>query len=242
MEEVPQSLQARRRDEGIFEVPSLVAAAHELKSPLTLIRQLAFEMTLHPENSSVLAEQIKLTSERGLRLTSDVTRHARLEDGLFELEPLNPRALCEEVVEEIRPLYLAHDRVITVASGSSPSVVAHRDLLRRILLGFTDNALQYASSKQPVFVQISRRDYGSIVRLAVRDYGPMVEKKQWKALQSNVSQRVQPLSLRPGSSGLGLVTAGGFARAMQAKIGAIRHRDGMTFYVDVLASTQLRLL
>ena len=47
---------------------------------------------------------------------------------------------------------------------------------------------------------------------------------------------------RPGSSGLGMFIANEFALAIGAQIGVIRHRDGATFYVDVPASTQLRLL
>jgi hypothetical protein len=36
--------------------------------------------------------------------------------------------------------------------------------------------------------------------------------------------------------------AGQFAHAMGARLGAVRHRDGATFYIDVNASTQMRLL
>ena len=53
---------------------------------------------------------------------------------------------------------------------------------------------------------------------------------------------MQALHARPQSSGLGLYVAGQFAQAMQGKVGATRHRDGATFYVAVLASSQMRLL
>ena len=39
-----------------------------------------------------------------------------------------------------------------------------------------------------------------------------------------------------------MFVASEFAAAIGGQIGAIRHRDGATFYVDVPASMQLRLL
>ena len=42
--------------------------------------------------------------------------------------------------------------------------------------------------------------------------------------------------------GLGLYIASQFAEAMHGKIGAIRHKDGATFYVELQASSQMTLL
>ena len=56
--------------EGRYEVTPLVAAAHELKAPLALVRQLALRLedeTLpEPERQRLLRQTI-LTSERALR-------------------------------------------------------------------------------------------------------------------------------------------------------------------------------
>ena len=81
----------------------LVTASHELKSPLSLIRQLALSMESgalsHAEQQRML-QQITLTSERALRLTTDLSRASRLDESLFTLEPINPQQLCEEVAHE----------------------------------------------------------------------------------------------------------------------------------------------
>jgi integral membrane sensor signal transduction histidine kinase len=47
---------------------------------------------------------------------------------------------------------------------------------------------------------------------------------------------------RPESSGLGIYVANQFARAMNGRIGLIRHRDGLTFYVEMPISRQLSLI
>ena len=223
-----------------------VTAAHELKAPLALVRQLSLALEsggVDDAQRERIVRQIVLVSERALRLTTDLSRSSRLEDGLFELEPLNPLQVCEEVAHELEPLYKARGREIRVASKYRPILaVANRDLLRRIMLNFADNALHYAGDNAPVELHTGSRDSGTKIRLAVRDYGPAVPADMWRRLQSQIGTGVQVLHSRPQSSGLGLYVSGQFAGAMQGKIGATRHKDGATFYVDVLASTQLSLL
>lgn len=241
--------QGDESEEGILfrDVPFLVTAAHELKSPLALMRQLALSLetdTLSDAERTRVIRQITLTSERALRLTTDLSRSSRLEDSLFDLEPLNPQQLCEDVARELMPLYRANGREIRVLSSPRRAVlaVANRELLQRIMLNFGDNALHYADSQAPVELRASTYDHGAKIRLGVRDHGPGVPSDMWQRLQAQLGKDALPLHMRPQSSGLGLYIAGQFARAMHGTIGVTRHRDGATFYVDIDASSQLKLL
>jgi len=223
---------------------SLIAAAHELKAPLALIRQLALMIEMgesDAEDVLRMAEQIGLTSERALRLTADLTRSARLEDALFELEPINPVALCEDITHELAPLFAAHGKSITMQPRQrSLLMVANRDLLRRVIMNFSDNALHYTNASGKVELSARKLDADQI-RISVRDYGPALTASTWKTLQERL-YLPQPVHARPQSSGLGLYLASIFAQTMNGHIGAVRHRDGASFYVDMHASTQLRLL
>jgi signal transduction histidine kinase len=227
------------------DMSSVITAAHELKAPLALVRQLSLSLegeNITPRERERMVRQIILTTERALRLTTDLSRSSRLQDSLFELEPLNPQQICEEVAHELTPLYKARDREIRVASRYRPAlVVANRELLYRIMLNFGDNALHY-SDGGTVELRTGVRTAGTQIRLGVRDYGPTVPIDIWAKLQSRLGTQTQVLHTRPQSSGLGLYVASQFASAMQGKIGATRHRDGATFYVDLNASTQLSLL
>lgn len=233
--------QTNRLEGAVPTAPSFVAAAHELKSPLALVRQLALHLEsgeASPSELQEIAHRITLTSERALRLTTDITKSSRLEDSLFSLEPLNPVVLCQEVVDEMKPLYAAHGRTIVMTSRArSLLALANRDLLRRILLNFADNALHY-SGEGPVTITASLRDGGSCIRLGVRDYGPALP----STMRKNVGQKSAHVHSRPESSGLGIYIARQFADVMHATIGATSHRDGATFYVDIGTSSQLRLL
>lgn len=227
-------------------LPSLVAAAHELKSPLALIRQLSLML----ENSDLsdaekkrMLQQISLTSEKALRLTSDLTRSVRLSDAFFALEPINPQQLCEDIVRELTPLFTAHDRRVKLIKRKHPLLlVANRDLLRRIIMNFSDNALHYSDMNTSVEIQIGVLDAGKTIRLGVRDYGPALPINTLKSLRDKLSNSPSTIHARPQSSGLGLFIASQFADAMNGKIGVTRHHDGSTFYVDLQASQQLSLI
>ncbi len=228
-------------------IPSIIAAAHELKSPLALVRQLS--LMLEDGNVSVddqkkMLRQISLTSEKALRLTSDLTRSVRLSDALFELEPINPQQLCQDIISELRPLFAAHNRQMKLVSRKHPLLlVANRDLLRRIIMNFSDNALHYAENDSIVEIKITSSKNGKIIRLGVRDYGPALPINTIKNLSEKMKKYVaSPIHARPQSSGLGLYIASQFADAMNGKIGVTQHRDGATFYIELHASHQLSLL
>lgn len=235
-----------RSEQGVYidDVSCIATAAHELKSPLALMRQLALSLesgVCSPEESRQIARQITLTSERALRLTTDLTKSVRLEDGLFTVEPLNPLIVCDEAVEELMPLYRERGRALSVSARRRPVLaLANRDLLRRILTGFLDNALHY--SDDTAGIKVTVRKYGTRVRLNVRDHGPALPANVWRRIEQSMNMGVQSLHARPASSGLGVYIARQFADAMQAEIGATRHRDGASFYVDIAVSSQMRLL
>ena len=228
----------------IGDTPSFIAAAHELKAPLVLIRQLAIALQasdVDAQEALHIIQQIQLTSERSLRLTTDLTKYARLEDALFELEPINPVALCEDVAYELRPLFAAHGKTIRAKSRRKPLLmVGNRDLLHRIITNFSDNALHYTAEDSTV--EISAQQIGKDrIRVSVRDYGPALSMKAWRSLQEKLASP-QPVHARPQSSGLGIHIASNFAKVMNGEIGVVRHRDGASFYVEASVSSQMSLL
>jgi K+-sensing histidine kinase KdpD len=196
-----------------------------------------------PSDQKRMLQQITLTSERALRLTSDLTRSVRLDDAMFAMEPINPQQLCEDIVHELTPLFAAHGRHIVLKTRKHPLLlVANRDLLRRIILNFSDNALHYADASSMVQIQINALRGGHVIRLGVRDFGPALSTDMWKSLQSKLTTAPQAVHARPQSSGLGLYITSQFAAAMNGTIGMTRHRDGATFYVELSSSRQLSLL
>lgn len=225
-------------------ISTIGVAAHELKSPLVLLRQLSLELAnseLTEAERTRVVDQMRHISEKALRLTSDLTR-TESQQSLFTLSPVNPLDVARDVRSELEGLYKAHGRVLKVRRiRHLPPVIANRDLLRRILLNFADNALHYADIEGAVELQAQLLAERSVVRLSVRDYGPHMPRSHWRKLTRTLHEG-QPVHQRPQSSGLGLYIAHQFATHMNGRIGAIRHQDGASFYVELPVSHQLSLL
>jgi signal transduction histidine kinase len=218
-------------------VSSSAMLAHELKSPLALIRQLTFELgspDIDQEEKRELTEQIRLTSERALRFASNITRSELSQQELFDTTTLSSTAICREVVEESQPLYKAHGRTFEFRKHSRDYLaVANPDLLHRILMNFADNALEYSDPASVVEIYIALQRKSERVRLGVRD------RKKAITIGSRTVSKQPKLYDRHG---IGLAIAHNFAQQFGGEIGASRHRDGMSFYVDLNLSKQLMLV
>lgn len=224
---------------------SFIVATHEIKTPLSIIRQLS--LILNDDQTELtdlekirIIKQIDSTSERALRIVQDLTKVSRLQDAIFELEPVNARRVCVDVQKEMKKIFELHGRkIIFKHSKINDLIVANYDLLRSILLNFGDNAL-YCSDKNSN-VEVSIKNSGQKLRISVRDYGEELPTEIWRVIKKQKNAPVRAAS-RPQSSGLGLFIAQNFAKAMNAQIGVIRHRDGNTFYIELNKSEQLSLI
>ena len=223
------------------EVNSVFVAAHELKSPLSLLRQLALSMDFDDEKSLKKTQSRMIqVSERALRQVNDLTKINRLEDGLFTLEPVSIRAVCDEVTSELRYLYRANHRDISEKyTNKSRLVIANHDLLHSVIYNFCSNAMHY--SDENTKAEISVRDKKGRVEIVVRDFGPALPTKIWKEMKRGWINEPTSVAMRPGSSGLGLYIASRFSKYMNGEISAVRHRDGTSFTLVLPISTQATL-
>jgi len=240
----------------------LLTAAHELKSPLSLLRQLALSYDLAADPSKVTDQMVSI-SEHALSQIDDLLSVARLENGLFDLEPVNPRSICDDVMssrlyhlskvqgeaEEQSEMYSGIHRASTGGFNEeicqvikpfyrnrSRLVIANHNLLRSIVDNFLTNAIKYGDT-----TRLTIADHAGVVRISVRDFGPALPTSIWRTINANKLNSPIHTPLRPGSSGLGLFIASRFARHMNARLGATRHRDGTSFYLDLPVSGQLCL-
>ena len=219
----------------------VVTVAHELKAPLCLLRQLALSLEFERDTAKV-SERMVATSERALRQVNDLVKAARLSDALFEMEPVNPRRVCDEVIMELDSLFRFNRREVRVDYRNREKlVVGNRDLLRSVVYNFCLNAMNYGGEELPseVFVCDAR---GGGVRVGVRDFGPAIPTKMWREIKDGFVKKPMEIAMRPGSSGLGLYIAAKFVDYMHGRFGLVRHRDGTSFYVDLIPSRQMSLL
>lgn len=221
------------------EVNSILVAAHELKAPLSLMRQLALTLNFTDDKTaqSRLCGQMVNVSERALLQVNDLTKIARLEDGLFEMGPVSVRGVCESVVKDVGSLFGFDHKGLTIKYRNRQRlVVANPDLLYSVIYNFCTNAMHYSHQDTTSILTVS--DAKKYIRVDVRDFGPALPTKVWHEIQKGKLDHPTAISMRPGSSGLGLYIASQFADYMRAHIGATRHHDGTSFFVDLPISQQ----
>ena len=208
--------------DGLTADSSTIVVAHELKAPLSLMRQLALSLDYEDDIAGAreVGRQIVATSDRALRQVQDLTRIARLDDALFEMEPVNPRIVCDEVVAELWKLFRFNKRELQLDYRNKRHLaVANRQLLYSVVYNFCLNAMNYGGEELPSRVSVyDRQNKNGFVKKPVE------------------------IAMRPGSSGLGLYIAAKFANYMNSDFGLVRHRDGTSFYIDLPVSRQLSLV
>ena len=221
------------------EISGLTAAAHELKSPLVLIRQLAFELEKSDDaETQKLARRIRLSSESSLELAGSLTIAENLHQLSFDFAPTNSQQVCAEVIKTLQPLFAEKNRKVYLRyRRKTPLVVANNLLFGRVIAQFMTNALDYSSEQASVEIT-TKLMKNNVVRTSVRDYGPMVS----AGLLNSLHARKKQIERRPSSSRLGLYISEQFAEYMHGSIGVIRHKNGASFYIDVPVSRQLSLL
>ena len=219
------------------EVDGILVAAHELKAPLAVLRQLALSFDdMDAPNEHIRSEMISV-SERAIKQVNDLAKIRRLSDGLFEMEPVAVRAVCDDVTRELAYLFRFNHRDLAVRySNKSKLVTANRDLLHSVIYNFLLNAMHYSGDETRAELVV--KDEKGKVKVMVRDYGPALPGDVWRELKRGWINKPTSIAMRPGSSGLGLYIASKFSKYMKAEIGAVRHKDGTSFYVELPISRQ----
>ena len=223
-----------------MEVDGGLLVAHELKAPLAVLRQLAFALPEMDVDGERLRDEMVRVSERAMRQVNDLSRVRRLEDGLFEMEPVAVRAVCDDVANELTRLFEDRGRGLRVKYANRARLVnANAELLFGVVYNFLVNAVRYSGEGSETLLSV--RDSRGRVRVMVRDYGPSLPVGIWRKLKNGRIDEPVKVAMRPGSSGLGLFIASKFSRYMGADVGAVRHRDGTSFYVELDISKQASL-
>ena len=222
------------------EVENILLVAHELKAPLAVLRQLALSFDFeNPTNEHIRSEMVSV-SERAIRQVNDLSKIARLEDGLFAMEPVSVRAVCDDVTRELNYLFRYNQRDLYVKyKNHARLVTANRELLYSVVYNFLLNAMHYSGKDTRSELIVNEK--GDKIRISIRDFGPALPMDVWREMKRGWINKPTSIAMRPGSSGLGLYIASKFSRYMNANVGAVRHRDGTSFFVELPVSTQARL-
>jgi signal transduction histidine kinase len=149
----------------------LSTAAHELKTPLAVIK--AYAQLLQKREPAeaqglvVIQRQVDRLNRLVQRLL-DTTR-LRLEAGEGRLERFDLAAVAQEVVERARPSAPAH--VLSVRCVAPAPILGERERIARVVSSLVENAIRFSPKGGPVAARVEARGGEAIFSIEDRGLG-----------------------------------------------------------------------
>jgi signal transduction histidine kinase len=175
-------------------------ASHELRSPITTIRQHAEVALAHPDRVTTeeLADVVLAEQQRMQRLVEDLLLLARAD----EHAPLAREAvdLDDLAFEEGHRLRSTTSKRVDTSGVSAARIQGDADALRRMFRNVGENAARHASQR----VDIRLVERGSEVVLTVDDDGPGIPAAERDKVLRRFVRLDEARSRDEGGSGLGL--------------------------------------
>jgi signal transduction histidine kinase len=175
-------------------------ASHELRSPITCIRQHAEVALAHPDRITAqeLAEVVLAEQQRMQRLVEDLLLLARADEHV----PLSrvPVDLDDLAFEEGHRLRSSTSSQVDTSGVGAARVQGDVNALRRVLRNLGENAARHASSR----IAISLDTRGGDVVLTVDDDGPGIPESERDRVLQRFVRLDEARSRDDGGSGLGL--------------------------------------
>lgn len=183
--------------------------SHELKSPLTSIRQLA-EMLQRGRVPSqkrrqkyydVIVEQSEILS----LLINNVLDYARMEAGSkrFYFEPTAMENFLKEILATIQGR-VSHDEFVLELKIDEPlpPISVDRIAISQAITNLLDNAIKYSDRIKKISVHLFVADH--FLNISVQDFGIGVKKEEWKKIFDRFYRVSDEFVRSKKGSGLGL--------------------------------------
>lgn len=217
-------------------------AAHELKTPLTVL-QGNLEVTLLKARTSEEYREALINNleqvERLITLTRSLLTLAKFTGDRppVQLVPLAPEPLVRDLVSELT--ILADDRRIRLSleAQSVPLVLGDAQWLKQALINLLDNALRYTPSGGAVTVRL--RAAGDEVAVVVEDTGHGIEPEHLPHLFDRFYRTDWARARDSGGTGLGLPIVKEIAKAHSGTITVASQPDkGSVFTLRLPIATR----
>ncbi|NNE34303.1 MAG: response regulator, partial [Rhodothermales bacterium] len=219
-------------------------ASHDMKNPLTAIREFARIIRDEVGEDSHLDELLELiysSSNEMLQLVTQLLDSAALESGQLVLNrrPVSVSSLAEIVVHRnSNQAKLKGQEITTLIDGDPDGMVsADFDRLQEAMDNLISNAIKYSPLEKPIEVAV--RSTKESVRFEVKDYGPGISEEDMQKLFGKfVKLSAQPTG-GESSTGLGLSIVKQIVEMHDGQVLVDSELgEGSTFIIELTALTE----
>lgn len=216
------------------------AAAHELKTPLAVLRTHAEALRedIDPAKRGQYLDTVVAESDRMAALVGSLMDLARLESGgKVEREPLDLAALVGN--SAVRLSLLAEEKNIELRTQLAPaSMLGDRLRLEEVVDNLADNALRHCTPGGAVTVSLAQK--GRRITLTVDNDGAPIPQKHLDRLFEPFYRGDEGRSRADGGTGLGLAIVRAAVEAHGGRCWVVNRTGGVTFTV-VLPGLQSKI-
>ncbi len=213
-------------------------ASHQLRTPISAMRWIAEALVggdagpLTPQQAD-LANDLHRSTKRLGDLVRGLLNIVRIESAELAVyaEPVDPRALCEALIEEHAPR--AREKRIELSyAGVAPIVRTDPRILREIVKNFLDNAIRYTPAGGRIALSLGIEN-GMLV-IEVKDTGMGIPKAQQERIFTKFFRADNALRHAADGSGLGLYIARSLAGFLGGEARFVSEEGvGTSFFIAV---------
>jgi len=197
-------------------------AAHEIRTPLTIIRGELEEILAGDECPEYIALSLDNILEEIQYLSSISNKllliHSMDQGDEFDFKELNLKEILKEVFEDGKVLSASDNKEIKLKLGKCDEVIikGNRELIVRLLWNLIDNGIKYNKNKG--FVELSLVKTGHKAVIKVKDTGLGIAEQELKHIFIRFYRIDKSRSRKLGGSGLGLSICKWIAKLHESQI------------------------
>ena len=212
-------------------------ASHELKSPLTLLVLSQEELLLNSKLPLDMRQDLERqldTMRRMSKLISNLLDLSRLEQQeTLTLEPLDPGAIIEQVLDDYQDMLAATDITVTTDLARDIFIPGDADKILRLCINLIDNAIRYNNAENGQLKILLTKEKQHI-RLEVANTGKVIPPQDVEKVFEQFYRVEKSRSLAHGGSGLGLTISKRIVEMHRGTIKISSEKEGWTRITVIL--------
>jgi signal transduction histidine kinase len=185
----------------------LADAAHELKTPLSILRSHWEGEINNPELTLEMKEKLVHDIETITRLNHLInnllllSQNDLIQSG-FEREKISLDGILNEVVSDVNVMAEIKDQSIDIVDLPQTDIKGDKNRLYQLFFNLLDNAVKYTQKNGKIWVSLRNTD--GLARVEVRDNGPGIPQEDVSYIFDRFYRVEKDRNRRTGGSGLGL--------------------------------------